>query len=452
MSLLDRLARDLPPEALVTDADVMAQYARDQAGPCPAGAPAAVVIPRSVEHVALTLRLASETRTPVVPRGAGTGLSGGANAIDGCVVLSLHALDRVLSIDPATRLATVEPGVLNATLDARAREHGLMYAPDPASREISTVGGNVATNAGGACCLKYGVTGDHIARLRAVLADGTEIQTGCATVKNVAGLDLQRLLIGSEGTLAVVVEITARLLPARPACGTLVAFFPSLQAAGEAIVALERPRALSKLEVMDRTTVRAVEDLTRMELDTDAAAMILAQADTADAAALMEQAERLCVERGATLAMTTLDEAEGKMLMAARSAALPALEKKGHCLLDDVAVPVPRVPALLALCAEAAERRGVTVGTFGHAGDGNLHPTLVYDARDPAESQAALEAFDDILRGALELGGTVTGEHGVGTLKRDYVERMVGKRERTLMHGIKQVFDPLGILNPGKAY
>lgn len=450
--VIESLAEVVPARELVTDPDIILAYAKDQAGFCEAGAAVAVVMARSVDTVVATLRVATEHQIPVVTRGAGTGLSGGANAIEGGIVLCLEKMDRILEFDPEARLARVEPGILNGVLDRHAREHGLMYAPDPASRDISSIGGNVATNAGGACCLKYGVTGDHVARIGAVLADGTRITTGALTMKNTAGLDLNRLLIGSEGTLAVIVDVTVRLLPARPACGTLVAFFGSLAKAGEAIVRMEAARNLSKLEVMDRGTVRAVEALIRMELDTDAAAMVIAQADTSDAAEVIAAAERICEQHEASFVATTLDEVEGKMFLEARSAALPALEKLGHCLLDDVAVPVTKIPALLELCASVAEARGVVIGTFGHAGDGNLHPTIVYDGTDEASTAAAERAFDDILRGALALGGSVTGEHGVGTLKRAYLERMVGAREVELMRGIKRVFDPLGILNPGKAY
>lgn len=456
--ILDRLRAVLPPAELVTDPDVMASYSRDHATVCAAGQPVAVVLARSVETVATTLRLASATRTPVVTRGAGTGLSGGANALNGGIVLSLAKMNAITALDVDARLATVEPGVLNATLDAAAREHGLRYAPDPASRDISTIGGNVATNAGGACCVKYGVTGDHVAALTAVLADGTTIHTGSRTVKNVAGLDLSRLLIGSEGTLAVIVGVTVRLLPVRPIAGTMVAFFDDLRAAGRAIVDLQAAGSLSTLEVMDRTTVRAVEAMKHMDLDTDAAAMLLAQAemgpgaDDGTATAVMVAAEKTCTGHGASFVASTTDEDEGRMFMAARTAALPALEQLGAWLLDDVAVGVHQIPDLLARCAEIAEERGVTVASFGHAGDGNLHPTIVYDPADLSQRDAATEAFDDVLHAALAMGGTLTGEHGIGQLKQSYLEGMVGEREVSLMRGVKAAFDPLGILNPGRGF
>lgn len=446
---LPLLCERLPSGEVVVDEDILTTYARDQAPTANAGHPAALVRARSVDTVVTTLRLATEHEVPVVVRGAGTGLSGGANAVDGCIVLCLERMNRILEIDAAAGLARVEPGVINQHLDEAARELGLTYAPDPASRDISTLGGNVATNAGGACCVKYGVTGDHIAGLKAVLPSGEVISTGGAALKNVAGLDLQRLLIGSEGTLAVVVEITARLLPRKDKVGTLVAFFDQLDDAGRAIVELAQPRNLAKLEVMDQVTVQAVEALLHMELDTSAAALLLAQADGGDAEAVLQQAQEVCERTGASLFYATFDEAEGRMFFQARSAALPALEKKGRWLLDDVAVPVAAIPALLAACQQAAVDHGVLVGTFGHAGDGNLHPTLVYG---DGEEAAAMAAFEQILHAAVALGGTITGEHGVGSLKRPYLEGMVGPTSLRLMRGIKAVFDPLGILNPGKGY
>src|SRR5258707_6833498 len=261
-SWADALRGALAGCPIETDADIVASFSRDQAPLAPAGTAAALVRARSVEHVVATLRFANERRIPVVTRAAGTGLAGGANAIDGCLLLSVGALDKIVRIDHATRTAVVEPGVLNGKLAAEAASMGLFYAPDPASRDISTIGGNIATNAGGACCLKYGVTGDHVAALTVVTADGTLIRTGALTKKNVAGLDLTSLLVGSEGTLGVIVEATVRLLRAPRPASTMVAFFDTLERAAEAIVEMDAKVDLSLLEVMDRTTVRAVEAMT----------------------------------------------------------------------------------------------------------------------------------------------------------------------------------------------
>jgi D-lactate dehydrogenase (cytochrome)/glycolate oxidase len=433
-----------------TDPDVLASYARDQTPLAPAGTPAALVRARSVDDVVTTLRFANERRIPVVTRAAGTGLAGGANAVDGCIILLVSALDKIVKIDRATRTAVVEPGVVNGALAKEALAQGLYYAPDPSSRDISTIGGNIATNAGGACCLKYGVTGDHVAALKVVLADGTTIRTGALTRKNVAGLDLTRLLVGSEGTLGVIVEATMRLLPAPRPASTLLAFFGTLGDAAAAIVAMDALSELSLLEVMDNVTLRAVEELTHMDLDTSAAAMLLVQSDAPEAPAAIARCDALCRDHGATSLLSTDDPDEGLLLLRARRMALPALERKGTTLLDDVAVPKPAIPQMMDTIRLVGERHGVMIGTFGHAGDGNLHPTIVFEQSDAASTARARAAFDAIVRGAIALGGTITGEHGIGTLKHGYLEAMVGEAEQALMRRIKASFDPNGILNPGK--
>lgn len=446
-ALVGALGSPLP---VSTDPDVLVAFTRDQAPLAPAGTPLALVRARHADDVVATLRFANEFRIPVVTRAAGTGLAGGANAIDGCIVLSVAGLNSIVRIDEAARLAVVEPGVLNATLGTEAAARGLWYAPDPASREISTIGGNIATNAGGSCCLKYGVTGDHVAALDVVLASGERIHTGALTKKNVAGYDLTRLLVGSEGTLGVIVQATVRLLRAPRPASTLVAFFATLEQAGQAIIDLDRTVELSLLEVMDQTTIRAVEDLTHMELDTDAGAFVLLQSDAVDAQACIAQCEALCHAHGATSVLQTVDPDEGRAMLTARRLALPALEKKGVTLLDDVAVPKHAMPEMFRRIELTAKKHGVVIGTFGHAGDGNLHPTIVFAPGDERSRAAAQAAFDAIVRDAIALGGSITGEHGIGSLKSAYLTDMLGETERALMHRIKASFDPRGILNPGR--
>ncbi len=445
--LVDRLDAD----RVVSDPDIIATYSRDHAQLVVAGVARVVVRARSIDDVSTTLEVASAGGVPVVTRGAGTGLAGGANAIDGCIVLSTAAMDEILDIDVAHRTVRAQCGVLNADLAAAVAERGLWYPPDPASRAISTIGGNIATNAGGACCLKYGVTGDHVAALTAVMADGTVISTGGVTRKNVAGFDLTRLLVGSEGALAVIVEATLRLrLAARPPA-TLVASFATTAAAGEAIVGIEGVAEPSLLELMDHTTIGAVEALTRMDLDTGAGALLIVQSDGATAVDDIERCATACGAAGATYLAHTTDPVEGEMLLAARRSALPALERLGTTLLDDVAVPKPAIPAMLDTIEAIAARHEVVIGTFGHAGDGNLHPTIVFHPDDPASAERAGHAFDDIVLAALAVGGSLTGEHGVGSLKTPYLARMFGAPERDLMARIKAAFDPQGILNPGRA-
>jgi glycolate oxidase subunit GlcD len=447
----DALAASLG-ERVQLDPDVIESMARDRAPLAPAGTGAALVRARSVEDIVTTLRFANERRIPVVTRGAGSGLAGGCNAVDGCIILAVGALDRILHVDPAARLAVVEPGVINASLVAAVAEHGLFYAPDPSSRDISTIGGNIATNAGGACCLKYGVTSDHVARLKVALADGTIIETGSPTRKNVAGLDLTRLIVGSEGSLGVVVEATVRLVRAPLPPSTLVAFFDDMSKAARTIVGMDALSDISMLEIMDRTTTNAVEELLHMDLDTSAAAFLFAQSDSPQASAVMVLAERVCQDNGASAVLRTDDVEEGKMLLNARRMAMPALEKKGMTLLDDVCVPKVAIPAMIERIQRTAAKHDVVIGTFGHAGDGNLHPTIVFDGTNDASVRAARAAFDEILEDAVALGGSVSGEHGIGSLKPRYRSPGFGDAERALMRRIKQAFDPNGILNPGKGF
>jgi glycolate oxidase len=433
-----------------SDVDVLASFTRDYAPLAPSGLPLVMVRAKTREDIQKTLQFANARRIPVVTRAAGTGLAGGCNAIDGCIVLLVSALNRIIHIDAQAGTAVVEPGVLNIALANAAKEVGLYYPPDPSSREISTIGGNIATNAGGACCLKYGVTGDHVAALKVLLADGTLIRTGALSRKNVAGLDLNRLMIGSEGTLGVIVEATVRLSrPPRPA-STLVAYFDSMQSAAAAIGAMESTSELSLIELMDRTTIRAVEEMTSMELDLAAAAMVLVQSDAVDGARVIETCSQRCQREGSRSVMLTHDETEGQMLLKARHLALPALERMGTTLLDDVGVPKNQLPALFASIESIASKHGLTIGTFGHAGDGNMHPTIVFHRDSEAETASAQAAFADIIESAMALGGTISGEHGIGSLKTPFLTAMIGVSERALMQRIKAAFDPFGILNPGK--
>lgn len=446
------LRNSLPAERISTDPDVLSAHSHDEAGLVPVGTPVVLVRPQSTEEVRSVLRLANAHRVPVVPRGAGTGLAGGANAVDGCIILSLAKMNRILEIDPHSMLAVVEPGVVNAALDAAAREFGLWYPPDPASWESSTLGGNIATNAGGLCCVKYGVTRDSVLGLEVVLASGEVIRTGARTLKNVAGYDLTALFIGSEGTLGVVTEATLRLRPRRPPAKTVAAFFPTLEAAGTAILDIVAHTVPSLLELIDRITLRAVEEMEPMDLDTDSEAMLFARSDAGGEQGQQEIARiaAACEQAGASYVAHAETETEGQMLLAARRLCYPALEKRGATLLDDVGVPIARIPDLLRSVQEIAGNHDVLIGTFGHAGDGNMHPTIVFDANDAEETKRALAAFDDIVRETLALGGTVTGEHGVGLLKTRYLAAQYGEASLQIQKALKDALDPRHILNPGK--
>jgi glycolate oxidase len=421
-------------------------WARDPA----AGTPLAVVRARDVTEVQETVRWAAAHGVPVVPRGAGSGLSGGSSAVDGGIVLSLERM-RAVEIDVATRVAIVEPGAFNAEVKAAAAEHGLWYPPDPSSYEICSIGGNIATNAGGLCCVKYGVTTDYVLGLDVVLADGTLVQLGGKRIKDVAGLSLVKLFVGSEGTLGIVTRAILRLIPAQGARSTLVATFPTVAAAAEAVVDIGRTLRASMMELMDAASINAVEDYRPMGLDRSAGAMLIAQSDAPGAAcaAEIDIMSASCVAAGAKEVFVTDDAEEGEMFIAARRATFPAIEARGAILLEDVGAPIPQLPALLAAIAGIADAYGVEIPTVAHAGDGNTHPVVVYDPTDAAAERRAAEAFDAIMAAAIALGGTITGEHGVGRTKKRALPDQLGPEAMALTRTIKSALDPQGILNPG---
>ncbi|MFE4454580.1 FAD-binding oxidoreductase [Streptomyces sp. NPDC056796] len=453
-ALLERLRAGLPPGALITDPDVTASYAHDMASFCDAGTPAVVVLPRTVEEVQHVMRTATALRVPVVPQGARTGLSGAANASDGCVVLSLVKMDRILEIDPVDRIAVVEPGVVNATLSRAVNGHGLCYPPDPSSWETCTIGGNIGTASGGLCCVKYGVTAEYVLGLEVVLADGRLLKTGRRTAKGVAGYDLTRLFVGSEGSLGIVVKAVLALRPVPPQQLALAAEFPSAAAACDAVCRImERGHTPSLLELMDRTTVRAVNATASMGLPDTTEALLLCAFDTPDPAADLAAVGELCTASGATEVVPAENAAESELLLQARRLALPALETvRSATMIDDVCVPRSRLGAMIEGTAAVAEKYGLTIGVCAHAGDGNTHPVVCFDHTDADESRRARESFDEIMALGLELGGTITGEHGVGVLKKEWLARELGEVGLELQRGIKAAFDPLGLLNPGKLF
>lgn len=449
------LTRLIPAELLVTDPDVVASYARDQSRTEVDGLPRAVLMPRTTAEVAHCLRILHDLGIAAVPRGAGSGLSGAATASADEVVVSLHRMDQILEIDATDRLAVVQPGVVTAALRSAVRREGLFYPPDPGSVEQCTIGGNAATNAGGMCCVKYGVTSDFVVGLEVVLADGRVVRTGRRTVKGVAGYDLTHLFVGSEGTLGIITEITVRLVPEPGPAHTVVASFGSLGDAGAAVSGISRAGLRpSLLEILDRTTVQAVDKMSRMGLGADVAALLLIQGDDQQAGDLVDRVEQICHQSGATDVAKSSDPDEAAALVEVRRLALPALEqlagdRSGDWLLDDVAVPCSRIVDLIEGIEAIAQRVGIVIGVFGHAGDGNLHPTLIFDDADPASRAAAQTAFDEITGLALTLGGTITGEHGVGRLKREWLVRELDPVALAVHASIKAALDPRGLLNPG---
>ncbi|GAA5144454.1 FAD-linked oxidase C-terminal domain-containing protein [Nocardioides marinquilinus] len=450
---IHELVAELGDDVVVTEPDRMAGYRYDRAHDPDAGTPLAVVRARHTADVQAAVRFAAAHLLPVVPRGAGSGLSGGSSAVDGGLVVSLERMTAI-DVDPVTRVVVTQPGAMNAQVKAAAAEHGLWYPPDPSSYEFCSIGGNVATNAGGLCCVKYGVTTDYVLGLEVVLADGTAVRLGGPRLKDVAGLSLTKLFVGSEGTLGVVTEVTLRLVPQQRPTATLVATFAELDDATGAVLDITRRLRPSMLEFMDRPTINAVEDMTRMGLDREAAAMLVVQSDepAGHAAAEIAEIEALCEKRGATEVFTTDDPAEGQQFVTARREAIPAVERTGTLLLEDVGVPLPQLGALVDGIAAISAAREVTIAVIAHAGDGNTHPLVVYDPADADMAQRAQTAFGEVMDLAVSLGGAITGEHGVGRLKRPWLGGYLGDDVMALNRRVKDALDPLGILNPGAVF
>jgi glycolate oxidase len=450
---LDALAADLPEGALVVDEARMDKYRRDRAADPAAGMPIAVVRATSTADVQAAVRWAAAHGVGVIPRGAGSGLSGGATAQSGCLVVSTEQLTGIV-IDPDTRTATAEPGALNIAVKQAAAEHGLWYPPDPSSYEICSIGGNVATNAGGLCCVKYGVTTDYVLGLTVVLADGSAVELGGPRLKDAAGLSLTKLFVGSEGTLGIVTRVVLRLVPAQRAPSTLVATFASLDDATATVLDVSRRLRPSMLELMDRASINAVEDATRMGLDREAEAMLLMQSDEPAARSAEEIAEmaEVCAAHGATEVVTTDDPEESAAFVAARRMVITAMETQGSLLLEDVGVPLPQLGALIRGIERIAADREVRIAVVAHAGDGNTHPLVVYDAADAEQTARANAAYADVMALGISLGGTITGEHGVGRLKRPWLGDQLGPDVLALNRRIKDALDPQGILNPGAVF
>ncbi|MUK02235.1 FAD-binding protein [Vibrio cholerae] len=442
LAALPRFTRDPVELALVRT---------DRSGYTPSTLPDGVVQAESVRDVVETLRLANEHGIPVVPRGAGTGLAAGAAAAAGEVVLDVHRMNRILRIDPVEQIAVVEPGVLNADLNAAAAAHGLFYAPDPASTAICSIGGNIATNAGGMRCAKYGVTRESVLSLTVVLADGRVLVTGTRTIKAVTGYDMNALFIGSEGTLGVVVEATLRLRPAPVATATLAAYFTDVAAAAAAASAVVAARATpSVLELVDGPTLGAIDRATGTDHRRRGEAFLLAQTD--GFGALLERDVVLkAIEPFADSIMIADDPLQTEALIQARRDAIPSLEKLGRTSIGDVGVPRNRLAEMVTGIQLISEETGVDIYTVAHAADGNLHPMIVVDEQDSITDGAPKLAMGRMFELAQSLGGTLTGEHGVGLLKRDWFEAEVGEVSRDLQHRIKRALDPNNILNPGKA-
>lgn len=450
---LSELEEALPHGTVITKPETMEAYRRDRANDPNPGTPIAVVRATSTQDVQKTIQFAAKHNIPVVPRGAGSSLSGGSTAVDGGIVLSVDKM-RDIRMDPVTRTAFVQPGALNAEVKAAAAEHDMWYPPDPASYEFCSIGGNVATNAGGLCCVKYGVTTDYVLGMTVVLADGKIVTLGGPRLKDTAGLSLTKLFVGSEGTLGIVTEVCLRLIPAQRLRTTLIATFSTLDDSTNTVLAVTRSMRPSMLEFMDKVTINAVEDDLHMGLDREAAAMLIIQSDepAEHAGKEIEIIEQLCNENNATEVFSTTDPDEGEQFITARRVAIPAVEKTGTILLEDVGVPVPLLGKLVDGIADIAANRDVAIAVMAHAGDGNTHPLVVFDPSDADQTERASLAYGEIMDLAIDLGGTITGEHCVGRLKQPWLHKYLGDDVLELNTRIKKALDPQGILNPGVVF
>ncbi len=455
---IQRLADELG-DAFTAEPSALQRARTDRSGWVSDSAPSGIVMARGIDDVQAALRIAAEHRMPVVPRGAATGLAGGAAAVHGELVVDVSGMDRILQIAPDDELAVVEPGVINADLDAALAPHGLWFAPDPASKDISTIGGNIATNAGGLLCAKYGVTREAVLGLKVVLAGGRVLRTGHRTVKGVTGYDLTSLFVGSEGTLGVIVEATVRTLP-RPsgAPTTLVGFFSGVRQAAAASAAITAARLRPALcELLDAASLEAItaylgEDggLVHEPIGGGASgASLIVQFDDADAGARAAEAAALVRGAGGTVRLSS-DVEEAERLLALRRAFHPALAAQGEVLIEDVAVPRSRLADMFEQIERIEREYEVRIPTVAHAADGNLHPNFVH--RGPEVPDVIWRAAGDLFTTALRLGGTLTGEHGVGVLKRRWLREELGDDSYDLQREVKAVFDPFGILNPGKVF
>lgn len=418
--------------------------------------PGAVVFPHTTEEVARCVKLARERQVPVVTRGSGTGLSGGSVPIEGCLVLCVAQMDRIVDLDQKNLTLHAQCGVITKEIDDAAQAVGLFYPPDPGSMKISTIGGNVAENSGGLRGLKYGVTRDYVMAIRVVLPDGTDTWLGNKCVKDVAGYSMKDLFVGSEGTLGIITEVILKLVPKPQARRTMLALYDSMGAAAETISAIIAAKIIPcTLEFLDRVTVGCVEDYAKIGLPTDVEALVLMETDGHPVVVAEEAEQMMAIAKacGAREVKAAADEQEGARLAAARRNAFSALARiRPTTILEDVTVPRSELARMVAYISEVAVRHQLQVGTFGHLGDGNLHPTFLTDERDHEEMHRVEVALEEIVNETIRLGGTVTGEHGVGLAKKAFVKRQLGEGSYELMRSIKRALDPEGLLNPGKIF
>jgi glycolate oxidase len=418
--------------------------------------PGCVVFAKSTEQIAEILKLANETKTAVVTRGSGTGLSGGSLPSEDCIVLCTVKMDKILEIDPANLTMLVEPGVITLKVAEAATKANLFYPPDPGSMKIATIGGNVAENSGGLRGLKYGVTRNYVMGLEVVLPTGEIMWLGNKCVKDVAGYSLRDIYIGSEGTLGVITKVLLKLIPKPQVKKTMVATFDQMDKAADAVSAIIAEQIIPcTLEFLDRTTIHCVEDYAKIGLPLDCEALLLMETDGHPAVVAEEAAamERVCREQGAKEVRVAKNDAEADKLANARRAAFSALARLAPTvILEDATVPRSRLAEMVRFVEEIAKKYKLRIGTFGHMGDGNLHPTFLTDERNKPEMKRVHQAFEEIFDKAIEMGGTITGEHGIGLAKKSFLPKFAGAAQMRVMRELRKALDPNGILNPGKMF
>ncbi len=453
--ILAELRAVVGADAVETAPDALLSYASDAT--FAQHLPDAVAHPTTTEQVSDLLRIASRQRLAIVPRGSGTSLSGGAVPLTGGLVISLARMNRIVEVDPATSTATVQAGVLNGDLQRAAAQHGLFYPPDPASWERCTLGGNVACDAGGPRCLKYGVTKSYVLGLTVVLMDGRVLRLGGKLLKNATGYQLLQLFVGSEGTLGIITEITLRLLPLPRAYATAAVHFATLEDASAAVTAVLGGGLLpATVELMDRVTLHAVENALHLGMPREAGALLIIEQDGSEQETVnreIAEIAEICRQHGALAVQMAATAEERAKLWAARRGASDALALlRPNKTSEDIVVPRSQIPAMVRRIGEISAEVGLPIAVFGHAGDGNLHPTILFDRAIPGEMARVEQAVAAIFRAALALGGMLSGEHGIGSLKRAFLRDAIGDEQLALMASIKQLFDPQGLLNPGKIF
>jgi glycolate oxidase len=454
-SMLGELRELLGAEHVLTAKEDLIPYSFDGTAAL-YQSPGCVVFPRSTEQVAAVLRIARSARTAIVTRGSGTGLSGGSLPSPDCVVLCLVKMDRIVELDAANLTLLAEAGATTQAVTEAAAGAGLFYPPDPGSMKISTLGGNVAENSGGLRGLKYGVTRNYVMGLEVVLPDGEVLWTGNKCVKDVAGYSLRDVFIGSEGTLGVITKVLLRLIPRPQTKKTMLATFAQMGQAAEAVSAIIAARIIPcTLEFLDRTTIRCVEDYARIGLPLDCEALLLMETDGHPAVVAEEadQMERICRDHGCTEVRIAHDDAEATRLASARRTAFSALARVAPTtILEDATVPRSELATMIRFIEGVAAKYRLTIGTFGHMGDGNLHPTCLTDERNQEEMHRVEEAFREIFHETIRLGGTITGEHGIGLAKKSFLPSFAGDAQMRVLRDLRRCLDPEGLLNPGKMF